>query len=366
MPKKPTPPRLELNASGIYEIRWTEDRRTKRISTKETDLPAAQAKFAEWLARKSEPVVHSVTVAGLMESYLEEHADVVCADSRRQHDAAACIIKALGSKTISELTPEVMLAYRKAREQGKINGHPVGAGTMRRELNALVAAINHAVRHRRVTLADVPHIALPNQPPPKDLWLDEKEAQQFWDAARRLGGRHFLFVAIALETASRKHAIEVLTWDQVDLAAGLIHFQQDGQVRTKKRRVPVPISDNLRAVLEEAKACAQTEWVLLNPYSIQHAFDRVKAEAYQATQNEKFMQVTPHTLRHTWATLAARAGVPLFQVAGVLGDTLPTVMRVYAHHCPDHLRGAVNFRAQAGRNPDQQTLQQANTPSLTS
>jgi len=92
----------------------------------------------------------------------------------------------------------------------------------------------------------------------------------------------------------------------------------------------------------------------------------VKAEAYQATQNEKFMQVTPHTLRHTWATLAARAGVPLFQVAGVLGDTLPTVMRVYAHHCPDHLRGAVNFRAQAGRNPDQQTLQQANTPSLTS
>jgi integrase len=63
-----------------------------------------------------------------------------------------------------------------------------------------------------------------------------------------------------------------------------------------------------------------------------------------ATQNEKFMQISPHALRHTWATLASRAGIPLFQVAGVLGDSLPTVMRVYAHHSPEHLRGAVNFR----------------------
>lgn len=284
------------------------------------------------------------TVSQILDSYLFEHADVTCTDSRRQHDAASCIVKGIGERTLDELLPDVMMRYRKSREDGTLNGHPVGAGTLRRELNVLVAAINHAVKHRRITLADVPYIALPNNPPPKDLWLTEQEAQQFWDAAHALGGRHFLFVAIALETASRKHAIEVLRWDQVDMAAGLIHFQADGQVRTNKRRVPVPISDNLRKVLEEAKACARTEWVLLTPYSIQHAFDRVKAEAYTRTKNEKFKLVTPHTLRHTWATLAARAGVPLFQVAGVLGDTVQTVMKVYAHHSPDHLRGAVNFR----------------------
>jgi hypothetical protein len=27
-----------------------------------------------------------------------------------------------------------------------------------------------------------------------------------------------------------------------------------------------------------------------------------------------------------------------------LGDTVVTVEKSYAHHCPDHLRGAVNFR----------------------
>jgi integrase len=56
--------------------------------------------------------------------------------------------------------------------------------------------------------------------------------------------------------------------------------------------------------------------------------------------------MTPHTLRHTWATLAARAGVDLYAIAGVLGDTLSTVEKNYLHHAPDHLRGAINFKVQ--------------------
>src|SRR5260221_7389331 len=55
-------------------------------------------------------------------------------------------------------------------------------------------------------------------------------------------------------------------------------------------------------------------------------------------------KATPRTLRHTWATLAAQAGVPLWEIAGGLGDTLATVMKNYAHHAPDHLRKAINFR----------------------
>lgn len=48
-----------------------------------------------------------------------------------------------------------------------------------------------------------------------------------------------------------------------------------------------------------------------------------------------------HDLRRTWATLAARRGVALWQIAGVLGDTVEAVGAHYAHHAPDHLRGAV-------------------------
>lgn len=350
MPKLNEGPRLALNAAGIYEIRWTEDRRSNRKSTHSADVSIAREVFAKWLLARTAQEKADPTVKAILDAYLAEHVEERVADKDRQQDCANNLIAELGDLTPADLSPEVMLGYRRRREQGKVNGHAVRAGTLRRELNCLVAAINHAVRHRRLSAADVPHIDLPQPPPPKDLWLTEEEADQFWAAAEKVGSRGFLFTAIALETASRKKAIQQLRWSQVDLSARLIHFQNDGGLRTKKRRVAVPMSDRLFAVLRAAKQDAVTEWVLISPYSIQHWFDRVKAMAVGMTGNPKFGQVSPHVLRHTWATLAARAGVPMFDIAGVLGDTVQTVQRVYAHHSPDHLRGAVNFRAQVARN----------------
>lgn len=345
MPKTNNGPRLAANNAGIWEIRWTEGRRSHRLSTKHSVRAEAEQVFARWIIERNAPVACHVTVRSALDAYLAEHVKQVVVDKQRQEDCARWLTAELGDLTPAGLTPDVMLAYRRRREQGKVNGHPVGSGTLRRELNCLVAAFNHAIRHRRMPQSEMPHIDLPMPPPPKDIWLDEAEAEQLWQAAERQGGRGYLFAALALDTASRKKAIEQLRWDQVDMVAGVIHFQNDGGQRTNKRRVAVPISERLAKVLAKAKESADTEWVLVSPYSIQHAFDRVKANAYMATQNEKFMQISPHALRHTWATLASRAGVPLFQVAGVLGDSLPTVMRVYAHHSPEHLRGAVNFRS---------------------
>lgn len=344
MPKLNEGPRLALNKAGVYEIRWTECRRSHRKSTHSADMSIAQHALAMFLLSRSEAAKAELTVAGILDAYYREHVEMKVVDKRRQVDCIRCLTTGLGKLAPRELTFDILADYRRKRELGKINGHPVGAGTLRRELNCLVAAMNHAARHRRISQADMPHVDLPTPPPPRDLYLDELEADQLWDAARAIGGRTFLFAAIAMETASRKKAIEQLRWSQVDLNAGLINFQADGQVRTKKRRVPVPMSSRLAQVLADASSTAKTEWVLETPYSIQHSFDRLKAAAFRATGNAKFMEISPHTLRHTWATLAARAGVPLFQVAGVLGDTLQTVMRVYAHHCPDHLRAAVNFR----------------------
>jgi integrase len=155
--------------------------------------------------------------------------------------------------------------------------------------------------------------------------------------------RGALFTWIAMETASRKRAIEELRWDQVDLQARLIRLNPPGRRQTSKRRPTVPISSALMKVLERAGPA--TGLVLGNSSSIERPFATLCRAAHRTTGNEKFLTITPHVLRHTWATLAARAGVSLFEIAGVLGDSIATVQRVYAHHCPDYLRSAVEFRA---------------------
>jgi integrase len=364
MPKPNKGPQLAVNDAGIYEIRWTEGRRSMRRSTHTKDRTHAQAALGRFLIGKSEQEKERpVTIGDLLDTYAREHVQRLCVDKTRQ----VCCIEVLkpyfGHLCPSDITPQVIACYERDRRAGKINGRTAGNGTMRRELNCLKAAINYGVRHRTITAADKPHIDLPDAPPPKDLWLSTEQLNRFVDLAQTMFAgdklsRLYRFVMIAAETASRKSAVVTLKWNQVDLKNRLIHFQNDGLARTNKRRVPVPISDALYAVLKRAYAERTTEYVLDNPHSIQRHFEMLTARA-----GEGFEKVTPHTLRHTWATQAAQAGVPLFEIAGVLGDTVQTVMKVYAHHCPDHLRGAVNFRAQPARNAPEMPPTTTNTPS---
>ena len=196
------------------------------------------------------------------------------------------------------------------------------------------------VRPRRLLAQDVPPIRLPDAPPPKDRWLDRDEAKRLMEAAKP-GTRAHMFISIALATGARRSSIETLTWFQVDLEFGVINFNPPGRRQTKKRRVPVPISDSLRPILIEAYEQRTNEFVLGHHGSIRKTFDT-------AVRTAGLVDVTRHTLRHTFATWAAQAGVDMWKIAGVLGDDEKTVRDKYVHHSPEHLRDAVNFCTNSG------------------
>jgi integrase len=357
-------PHLEKNDRGVWEIRWTENRRSNRLSTRTGDRSEAEAALAAYLVAKhaeEKLTAGALTIDGVLDYYLDmkvEKGKIVA--KFRQRDIAKNLRPHFGKYYPHELTPDVIESYKAARgpcrpfidDNGKTRECRIGTrparsdGTLRRELNMLTSALNFAVdkRHPGIDGTKIPHIDLPASPPPKDLWFDEDEADQLLDAASRCSDRGRLFVSIALATASRRAAIETLKWSQVDLKAGLIHFNPPGRIQSAKRRVPVPISDDLMPVLVQARAQATTEYVMGHAGRATRAFQVVIARAFKETGNKKFLQATPHTLRHTWATLAARAGADMYEIAGVLGDTLESVTKNYLHHCPEHLRRTVNLR----------------------
>ena len=359
---------------GNLEIRWSEGGRSYRRSTGTSDPVQAQKVLAHFIVLKEcgepEPVAtaSSVLVSELLTTYRDEHVENKVASKETADFIIDRLNAFFGPLAVADIMPyhiDEFVARR--RRQKKIDCPPTkkrrepyqrivpGAkdSTIERDLTVLRAAINYAVKKRRISADITPSIEHLAGSPPKDRWLRREEADALLAAANMRWSarsqeyipstkltRVYKFVAIALATAARKSAILELTKDQVDLAQRRIHFNPPGRAQTKKRRVAVPISDWLLPIMEQAMEEAPTGKYLIGMNCIRSAFEGAVARA-------GLVDVTPHTLRHTWACWAAQAGVSLYEIAGVLGDTLTTVQANYLHHCPDHLRGAVNFDRRA-------------------
>ena len=350
-------PILDIDSrTGNFAAFWSEGRRSKRKSMGTPDRAVAEARFAQWLLLGGHKAVSGsegerpkLTIAELWTVYDKQHIQKNVAAT----ETAACSWKNL-EPHFGKLTPEhidesVVEDYLEARTEGEI-GKPSVPATVRRELSALVACMNwHAApergKKRLLKVQDVPHVSLPPESSPRDRWLTADEIKRLF--AVEMTPRLRMFLMLALETAARKRAILDLTWDRVDFETGMIHYAVPGRKATKKRRPSVPISATLRPVLEAAR---QKDGPVVPPGGdvwpqIQSAVRR--AELAPAVErgtgaSAQATGISPHTFRHTAATHMARRGVPLYVIAGVLGNTLAMVEKVYAHHCPERLRAAVD------------------------
>lgn len=360
MAKPNTGPRLKLNERGIYEIHWTEAGRSRRSSTRTSDIGSAQKVLGAFLtigaAQERSATGGPLLVMDALgdpdttdgADYWHEHVVPNVVDKVSARQAVKKLQGHFGPLAVAGIMPADVGAYVAARRAGRI-GRPSVNHTISKELAFLNAAINHAVKKRRLPKGDAPFIESPGTSPPRDRWLEIAELNRLLDAALEPSGpragsadklpRIYRFIALAYGTAARKQSVLELQRGQIDRVRGLIYLNPKGRNQTKKRRATIPISDWLRPILDrilEQVPQRDDAYLLDHPGCIYTAFDRAVVRARLGED------VTPHVLRHTKATHMAQAGVDLWEIAGVLGDTLATVEKTYAHHHPDYLRKAIN------------------------
>lgn len=285
-------------------------------------------------------------VTDLISAYLQEHVATRVVAKRRQANALAHINWHLRLLTLGQVGHKQIASYVASRQH-----EGIADATIRRELSAFKAALQHAVRTGRIAASDVPHIPLPAASRPRDFWLTAKETEaliQFalTDYDGPVLSRPARFVLLALGTAARRASIEKLTWDLVHFENRLVRFDLLPGPRTKKRKVPVPIADWLLPHLQEWRAKTGCSFVIGGEGG-EIALEGFLSRAVRATGLEVLGRVYPHALRHTVATLAIKSGASIYEVAKLLGDTVQTVEATYAHHMPDHLSAAVNWRKTA-------------------
>lgn len=348
--------RLKPNAKGYYEIWWTDAAAgyaTKRESCRTKDLAQAETYLAAFCAdARAQTAVTTAPRAPTVEELCQGWLLFVEAQGKAKvgRYVLTAVRRELGHYTADQLDGLVLQDYARLRGRSQ--------GTIRRELGGLRTVLIWAADTRQIDRNDVPTFkrVIPPAGPPRSRFLDETQEQQFWAAAMSWGEarrwvrrqdressyRVMLFVALGLETAARRGAILELTWDRVDLGRGTIDYRIPKGRLTKKRRVQgLPISDRLMPVLKEA-------WLRAPKDAAGHAQGRVIGCNYIGPAFARFAReaglgwVTPHVLRHTWGSLKAMKGVPLYDIAQVMGDTMATIEANYLHLSPDHLRRAVN------------------------
>jgi integrase len=154
------------------------------------------------------------------------------------------------------------------------------------------------------------------------------------------------FILIGQYTGTRAGSIASASPDAaigrsyVDLDRGVFYRLAQGKAETNKRQPPVPLPKRLLTHMRRWKArkLIARHFVEFNGngvLSVKTAFKRAVKLA------DLPGKVTPHTLRHTAATWLMQNGVDPWEAAGYLGMSVETLLRVYGHHHPDYMKGAV-------------------------
>lgn len=346
MPRKAAGARLYLRPdTGIYVIRDTgrPDRSTGCRSR--ADAEAALAAYI--VARDTIADVRrpdAFPIGDALSIYAREHAVTVAAPERIGY-AIEALAAFWGNLTVADVKGETCRRYARSRVRHFKDGTcaPISAGTVRRELNVLQAALNHCAREGYLTAA--PRVSLPKSPPPRDRWLTRDEAARLlWAAWRSPKGKHLArFILVALYSGTRKDAILRLGFmpntggGWIDVDNGVLHRRGEGERETKKRRPPMRLPRQLLAHCRRWRAMGDL-WVV--SYGGQRVGD--VQTAFEGARNAAGLpDVSPHVLKHTAITWAMQRGMRLDDAAQYFGTSRETIMRTYWHHSPDYQAEAV-------------------------
>lgn len=187
--------------------------------------------------------------------------------------------------------------------------------------------------------------------------LSADEVRRIVSSAAGKGGEWPLLVALGVYTGLRLGDCCRLPWESVDLAQGVIQLVPHKTRRyAHGRRVSIPIHEQLMAMLAATPPQGRSGFVLPGiageyetaRWRISKGLDRIfdGAGIVKSVMYEGRRRLTPfatfHSLRHSFVSFAANAGVPLVVVQTIVGHTSTAMTRHYYHANESALRRAVN------------------------
>jgi len=222
-----------------------------------------------------------------------------------------------------------------------------------RRVNTILASIRTAVRFA-VSRGDLERDPLqsvrkvPYKPKDKGI-LNFEEARKIIVVGEE-DPRIYLAVLLGLLTGMRRGEVRGLLWEDIDLENKIINVRHnfvntDGLKGCKwdsSRKVPVhsALIPAITAVRNMSERTGPKDFVLFNLYKpdepcsnelLRSGFNRMLRNININTSTRKERNITFHSLRHTFVTLARVSGLPDITVQALAGHKTSQMMEHYSH-----------------------------------
>ncbi len=237
-------------------------------------------------------------------------------------DKAGHLLRVLGPVDLADLATPAVKRYIDQRLTERVSENRTTAReTVRKELSTLRAALREAEElgwlrpgtHKLV----IPTFRAKYQP--RERWLTPEEFSKLSGAvadptrrtiAHAVATRRRFWLALAVYLGGRLSEIETrLDWSEVDLDGQVLRLRGT-KTAGSDRAIPIPAP--LVAILADVPYAERTGPVA-GPWS------NVRRDLAHACKRAGIERVSPNDLRRTYASWLVNAGVPLQQVARLLG-----------------------------------------------
>lgn len=194
-------------------------------------------------------------------------------------------------------------------------------------------------------------VSFPSPNNARQRFLSQEEAAKVLESLRRRSDQVALIAGMSLYGGLRLGEVLGLTWSNVDYTNGII-FVQDSKNRESR---PIFITEPIKQILAELTPGAPDEPLFKtktgNP--VQQLSKSFAITINELKLNEGISdareRVSFHSLRHTHASWAVMAGVPLYVVSKALGHKGLTMTARYSHLAPESQRAVFEAVAQSGK-----------------
>jgi integrase/recombinase XerC len=328
---------------GVWHIKYFEngERVRKSLKTKSKARAETEKRRIEGRLRDGQPVEHRADIA-LSEFTIEYLKEIAL--SKRPHTVKTLAhewehfeawAKAKHVHRLGHVTPRHIADYKR-----ELMTEGYADSSVRSTLTALSSVFRTAIVEMHVLESDNPvkGVGLPRVRRGRaPRYLEQDEIERLLAAAKAHSVDLYLFAALGVYSGLRKNELINATWGWINFnGRGLVNVQEGPGFKPKSGNArSIPLHSKLRAILEPHRSDAKGRYIVYPDKATKKSGTLYRVditESFETVCKRAGMtDVTPHVLRHTFASQLAIANVSLYKISTWLGHANYATTQIYAH-----------------------------------